>query len=109
MRAPSPMVTAPMICAPAPTGTSLPRGGWRLVRGGALGGAAAVAAVGGLADPDAHAVVDEAGGADARAGVDLDPGDGAIEMRDQAREEAEAVRPERMGEAVQKDGVEAGG
>ena len=55
---------------------------------------AVVADLGRLADHDAHAVVDEDAPADRRAGVDLDAGEEARQMRDEARQPVQAVAPE---------------
>ena len=86
----SPTVMAPMSLAPAPTTTLFPSVGWRFValgagaaQGHALVEVAVVADLRRLADDDAHAVVDEEALADLGAGVDLDAGEEAADVRDE--------------------------
>ena len=88
-----------MSLAPAPTTTLLPQGrvallavGAGAAEGHALGEAAVVADHRGLADDDAHAVVDEQPLADAGAGVDLDAGEEAAEEGDQLGQDRDMRR-----------------
>jgi len=62
----------------------------------------------GLADHDAHAVVDEQAFADGGAGMDLDAGEQAGQLRDQPRQEEPADAVEDMRKLVQKPGPDAG-
>src|SRR3989304_4769354 len=88
MRALSPMVIAPMIAAPEQ---------------GHVG-----ADPGGLADDDAHAVVDEEPRPQPRRGMDLDARQEAAEVRNEARERRPAAPPEAVGDPVEREGVDAG-
>ena len=63
---------------------------------------------GGLADNDAHAVVDEEAAADGGSGMDFNAGHGAGELRDDASEGEPASAVDAMGDAVDEDGVESG-
>ena len=63
--------------------------------------------IGGLADHHAGAVVDEEAAADGGAGVDLDLGEEAADLRDHARQQRDAPAIELVREAVRQDGVEA--
>jgi len=66
-----------------------------------------VADLGGLADHHAHAVVDEDALADDRARVDLDAGEPARQVRDEAPQPLQAVHPAPVRGQVQPDGVQA--
>src|SRR5512143_3699222 len=55
---------------------------------------AIVVDLGGFADHDAHAVIDEHAAPDGRPGVDLDPGQEPSPMRDPAREPAKTPTPQ---------------
>ena len=66
-----------------------------------------IADLGRLADHDAHAVVDEETASDGRAGVDLDAGEPASELRTGARDEARAPVPQHMHHTVRPHGVQA--
>ena len=100
-RAPSPTVKPPSTCELAPTITPRPSVGWRLApfverraaERDALVDRAVVADLGRLADHDAHAVVDEDAPADLRARMDLDAGEEARQVRDEAPHPVQAVRP----------------
>src|SRR5204863_7803824 len=76
--------------------------------GDALVDGAVVADLGGLADDDAHAVVDEDAAADLRAGMDLDAGEEARDVRDPARHPVKALRAPPGGPAMHHDRVQAG-
>jgi hypothetical protein len=83
-----------------------------LVPGGAAQGNAliegdVVADLGGFADDDAHAVVDEEAPADPGPRVDLDAGHPAAEIGHQARQPLPAGRPQAVGQPMQPDGVQA--
>ena len=67
----------------------------------ALVDGAVVADLGGLADDHAHAVVDEHAPADGGAGMDLDAGEKARQVRDEAPQPAQAAPPAGMRPAVQ--------
>ena len=69
---------------------------------------AVVADARGLADDDPHPMVDEHAAPDRRAGVNLDPGDEAVRMRDRARGERRAVGPEIVRRAMKPERVDAG-
>ena len=91
------MVTLPMIFPPGADDHAVLERGMALLaprRGSSEGDALVEVAVladdGGLADDDAHAMVDEAAPPDARRGVDLDAGDEAVQVREQAREDGQA-------------------
>ena len=95
----SPMVMLPSTRAPAPMTTLLPMVGWRLpvsfagaAQGDALVERDVVADDRGLADDDAHAVIDEEAAADLRAGMNLDAGDQAGDLRQDAGHKAPAMR-----------------
>src|SRR5690606_25102466 len=64
-----------------------------------------VAELGGLADDDAHAVIDEETPADGRPRVDLDARDEPGPLRDGAPQEVPAPPPQAIGDAVPPDGV----
>ncbi len=68
----------------------------------------AVADLGRLADHDARAVVDEEVRADSGGGVDLDPGEGAAGVGENARRERHLGVPERVRDAVGQQGLHAG-
>jgi len=53
-----------------------------------------------FADDDAHAMIDEQPLADARTGMDLDAGEEASEVRDEAAAPAQAVRPQPVRQTV---------
>jgi hypothetical protein len=67
-----------------------------------------VADLGRFADHDAHAVVDENSATEVSGGMDLDAGQEAGDLREQARGEAEIALPEPVCDAVEPDGVEPG-
>ncbi len=64
---------------------------------------AVVADLGGLADDDAHAVVDKYPATDDRARMDLDPGEPPAPMRQPAGEPPQSPAPERMGDPAVPD------
>src|SRR5438552_7548841 len=64
---------------------------------------AAIADLCGLANYDAHAVIDKHAGAYLRAGMDLDPGQPAPEVRREAPEPAQVLQPEPARELVDVD------
>ena len=64
--------------------------------------------LGGLADDDAHAVVDDETAADLRAGVDLDAGAAAAALGDEPREEKQLVIIAPVGQAVTSHRADAG-
>jgi hypothetical protein len=110
MRAWAPTVIAPISCAPAPRqAPSDPRQRRaRAAEGDALVEVAIIADHGRFADHDAHAVVDEEPLADHGAGVDLDAGERAAEVGDQAGEERHTAPVERVREPVDLPRMEAG-
>ena len=67
-----------------------------------------VANLGGFADDHAHAVVDEEPPAYGRAGMDLDAGEEASEMRYQPAEPAQIHMPQPIRDAVNAQGMKAG-
>src|SRR3546814_19445151 len=67
-----------------------------------------VADLRGLTDHDAHAVVDEQPLADPGAGMDLDAGEDAAEMRDEASQQVPAATPRRVRHPMEHQRVEAG-
>src|SRR5947208_2812870 len=69
---------------------------------------AVVADLGGLADYDTHAVIDEQPAADAGAGMDLDAGQHPPDMRDEAAQEVEAALPQPMRGPEIEEGLETG-
>ena len=69
---------------------------------------AVVADLGGLADHDTHAVIDEQPAADAGAGMDLDAGQHPPDMRDEAAQEVEAALPQPMRGPEIEQGLETG-
>ena len=69
---------------------------------------AVVADFSGLADHDAHAVIDEKTPADLRARVNFDAGEKAANMRDHARKPAQALAPEPVREPVDQQRMKAG-
>jgi len=68
---------------------------------------AVVADLGGLADDDAHAVVDDDAPADGRGRMDLDAGEEANDLREHARRQPEARCPRGVRDGVRPDGVQA--
>ena len=64
--------------------------------------------LGGLADDHTHAVIDEETGAYARAGMDLDAGRPAGDLRNPAGEEPELVGPQPVRDTLDPDGVQPG-
>ena len=68
---------------------------------------AIVADLRGLADHHAHAVVDEHPSADGSAGVDLDAGEEARDVRNEPSQPLETGQPEHVGETVEGKSVEA--
>src|SRR4029077_7516748 len=74
----------------------------------ALVNGAAVTYFRSFADHHAHAVVDEDARAEPGAGMDLDPGERAAEVRGKAPEQLEPVQPEPARELVDVDRVQAG-
>ena len=62
----------------------------------------------GLADDDAHAVVDEESAPDGRTRMDLDAGQKARDVREPAREDRNAPAMEPVDEAMGGDGLKAG-
>ena len=77
-------------------------------QGDAMIDQAVVADLGGLADDDAHPVVNDQAAADLGAGVDLNAGDVAGQLGVQAGQEGKVVTVEPVGDAVEDDGVDAG-
>ena len=69
---------------------------------------AIIADLGGFADHDAHAVIDEQAAADARPGVDLDPGQYPPDMRHEAAGQIPAVLPQPMREAIIEQSLKPG-
>ena len=69
---------------------------------------AVVPDLGGLADDQAHAVVDDQALADGGAGVDLDPGAAAAPLGDHPRQEGQPVGIAPVGPAVAAHGLETG-
>ena len=67
-----------------------------------------VSHLGGLADDDAHAVVDDETAADLRPGVDLDSRALPVPLGLQPGQEIQMVTIEPMGDPVADDGVNAG-
>ena len=67
-----------------------------------------VADLGGLADHHAHAVVDEEAAADRRAGMDLDAGEEAAELRDEAAAQLPVAPPEPVRQAMENQGMQPG-
>ena len=64
--------------------------------------------LGGFADDDAHAVIDEETAADGGAGMNFDAGKPAGGLGNETGNEGDAGLIKRVGEAMEKDGVEAG-
>ena len=115
MRAPSPTSTAPINWACAPTTTPSRRVGWRFswsrlgaAEGDALVEHDVVADLGGLADDDAHAVIDEQPFADPSGWVDLDAGQRPVQVRDDACEQVLAPLVEAVGDPVDLAGMKSG-
>src|SRR5581483_7248244 len=79
---------------------ALPLGEARAAEAHALVDEDVVSDLGGLPHDDAHAVVDEDAPSDARAGVDLDPGQEARERRQEARRQPRPAQPQRVGDAM---------
>ena len=104
----------PRTLAPAPMVTRLPIVGWRLtccMRPSAERDPVVdhhvVADLGGFADHHAHAVVDEEPAPDGRAGMDLDAGEEARELRQHPGGPAQRrLRPQPVGQPVGPDGVQ---
>jgi hypothetical protein len=69
---------------------------------------AVVADLGGFADDDASAVIDEEAATNGGAGMDVDVGQPAPDEGQPARAESPAPAPEAMREAMHEDGVQAG-
>src|SRR5204862_7511160 len=69
---------------------------------------AVVAGLGGLAEHDAHAVIDGQPAAHAGAGMDLDAGQHPPDMRDEAAQEVEAALPQPMRGPEIEQGLETG-
>ncbi len=69
---------------------------------------AVIADLGGLADHDAHAVVNEQTAADRGARMDLDPRRHPSDMRDKAARKIPATHPQPMRHAVEEQCLEAG-
>ena len=69
---------------------------------------AVVSDLGGLADDETHAVVDDQALADSGAGVDLDPGAAAAGLGDQAGQKVQPVGVAPVGPAVAAHGLQAG-
>src|SRR6185437_12863015 len=67
-----------------------------------------VANLGGLADDDAHPMINEKTAADSRARMDFDPGEEARDFADNPAEELELVAPAPMGKAMEPDSMKAG-
>src|SRR5436189_5160306 len=84
-----------------PLGPAVERGA---AKGHALVDRAAVADLGGFADDDPHAVIDEHAAADLRTRMNLDAGQPASQLGSEAAEPAQAVNPEpaRAPEAVRR-------
>ena len=83
----------------------LPAGQRGAAQGHALIKRAIVADFGGLADDDAHAVIDKQPPADVSAGMNFDPGKEPPEMRYEASGEQPAVPPQPMADAVKQQRV----
>src|SRR5437773_8247964 len=113
MRLPSPILTPPMIFAPAPTTTLFPSVGWRFSRLRLVPARLALVDrdvlphLRGLADHDTHAVVDEEARTELRGRVDLDAGHEPREVRDEARHCEPPVMPERMRQPMEHERVHA--
>src|SRR5581483_9257689 len=86
---------------------ALPLGEARAAEAHALVDEDVVSDLGGLPHDDAHAVVDEDAPSDARAGVDLDPGQEARERRQEARRQPRPAQPQRVGDAMHQQRVDA--
>ena len=67
---------------------------------------AVIADLGGLADHHPHAVIDHHPPADPGSGMDLDAGEEAAEMGDEATEESRVVQPQPARRAMKQDGVQ---
>ena len=80
----------------------------RAAQGNSLVEGAVVAHDGGLANNDAHGMVDKEPAAELRAGVNLDPGKEPRDLAEHARGSAQAVRPEPVLGGVHPLSVEAG-
>ena len=114
MRAWSPTVMAPMSLAPAPTWTLLPSVGWRFscrvlvpprVTPWVRWQSSPI--IGGLADDDAHAVVDEQPFADLAPGWISMPVQERLKWATRRGQDGHAGVVQRVGQAVQLPGVEA--
>src|SRR5262249_50790864 len=66
------------------------------------------AALGGLADDDAHAVIDEETGAELRGRMDLDARDDPRHVREEAGRDRPAVPPHRVSEPMERQRVHPG-
>ena len=64
--------------------------------------------LGGLADHDAHAVIDEEPAADLGTRVNLDPGHEAAYLRDEPRRDEPAATPQGVGQAMEHQRMDAG-
>ena len=67
---------------------------------------AVVADLGGLADDDTHAVIDEETPADSGAGVDLDAGQETANVRQKARKPSQPPAPEPVRHAMEQQRME---
>ncbi len=65
-----------------------------------------VADLGGFADHHAHTVIDKKPATDAGAGMDLDSGEKARQLRDQARNKGNARAPQAVGETMKQNRVQ---
>ena len=79
----------------------------RTAQGHAVVDRAVVADLGGLADDDTHAVVDEQAAANGRARVDLHAGHGACKLRDHTRQKEALVQVQPVGQTVVNHRVKA--
>ena len=77
-------------------------------QGDALIDRAVVADLGGLADDDADAMIDEQAAADLRAGMDVDRRQDAPEMRHEPAREMPAAPPEPMAKPMEQQHLEPG-
>src|SRR5207244_12302799 len=85
-----------------PLGPAVERGA---AKGHALVDRAAVADLGGFADHDSHAVIDEHAAADLRTRMNLDAGQPASHLGNEAAEPAQAMKPEPVPELVDVERV----
>src|SRR5207247_9707664 len=77
-------------------------------KGDALVDGASLAALGGFADHDPHAVIDQHAAADLRTRMNLDAGQPASQLGSEAAEPAQAVNPEPARELVDVERVQPG-